>query len=82
MAVKKDERFYQLVEERKEEEYQRYYKENFTQVYMITYSECGDGDKAEAVADEEAADYAEYMLRVIEDEIEEDIEEMLEEEEA
>lgn len=79
MAIVKDEKFYELVEAKLDEEYDRYYKEKFTEAYSITYCTCGDGDEAERVADEEAASYAEHMMDVIRDEVEEDIEEMLEE---
>ena len=78
MAVRKDDKFYELVKAKLDEEYDRLYKEKFTEAYMITYSTCGDGDKAEEIADDEAASYAEHMLEIIEREIEEDIEEMLE----
>ncbi|MBQ3389466.1 MAG: hypothetical protein IJG57_00105 [Firmicutes bacterium] len=79
MAVERDESFWKLVEEWKEEAYQRMYKEKFTQVYWITYQiNGGDEDKAIEEAEEEAFDYAEYMMKVIEDEIIEDVEEFLE----
>lgn len=80
MSIIKDENFYKLLEEKIDEAYERLYKEKFTQAYMITYAECGDGDKAEAVAEEEAVSFAEHMIKVMEKEIEEDLEEMLKEE--
>ena len=79
MAVVRDEAFWKLVEEKKEEEYNRLYKERFDYVYWITYQiNGGDRDKAEEEAEEEAYDYAESMMRVIEDEVIEDVEELLE----
>ena len=79
MAVIRDETFWKMVEEKKEEEYKRYYKERFDYVYWITYQiNGGDEEKALEEAEEEAFDYAESMMRVIEDEVIEDVEEFLE----
>ena len=52
MAVVRDEAFWKLVEEKKEEAYQAMYKEKYLQVYWITYQiNGGDSDKAEEEAE-------------------------------
>ena len=69
-----NEEFEKLVQERLDEEYNRLYKEKFTEAYMITYNmNGGDDEVANRIAEDEAADFAEHMMEVIEDEVREDL---------